>query len=93
MNEKWIEEIKHNDGMVLLDRFFPGKSCGNPECEKRCIDFCKIALRIGALKPEEVPAVVAPQLVIPENCPACQGGEQLFMSLSCIAKFINLCLR
>ena len=75
MDERWIEEIKHNDGMVLLDRFFPGKSCGNPECEKRCIDFCKIALRIGALKPEEISAVVASQLVIPENCPAFQGGS------------------
>ena len=75
MDEKWIEKIKHNDGMVLLDRFFPGKSCGNPECEKRCIDFCKIALRIGALKPEEISAVVASQLVIPENCPAFQGGS------------------
>ena len=72
MDEKWIEEIKHNDGIVLLNRFFPGKSCGNPECEKRCIDFCRIALRMGAMKPEEVTAVVAPQLVIPENCPALQ---------------------
>lgn len=26
MNEKWIEGIRRNDEMPMLDRYFPGKS-------------------------------------------------------------------
>ena len=43
MNEKWMEEIKHNDEMTMLDRYFPGQSCGNPECERLCIGACTMA--------------------------------------------------
>ena len=74
MNEKWIEEIRHNDEMMMLDRYFPGKSCGNTECEQHCIEFCKIAERMGCMKKNEISSAVARLLVFPENCPALKSG-------------------
>ena len=75
MNEKWIEEIKRNDEMTMLDRYFPGKSCGNTECEQHCIELCKIAERIGGMKKDEIVSAVARVLVYPENCPALKSGQ------------------
>lgn len=39
MIENWIEGIKRNDEMTMLDRYFPGKSCGNAECERQYIQI------------------------------------------------------
>ena len=75
MNEKWIEEIKRNDEMMMLGRYFPGKSCGNMECEQHCIELCKIAERIVGMKKNEISSAVARSLVIPENCPALKSGQ------------------
>ena len=75
MNEKWIEEIKRNDEMTMLDRYFPGKSCGNTECEQHCIELCKIAERMGGMKKNEIASSVARLLVYPENCPALKSGR------------------
>jgi len=75
MNEKWIEGIKRNDEMMMLDRYFPGKSCGNTECEQHCIELCKIAERMGVMKKNEIASAVSRLLVYPENCPALKSGQ------------------
>ncbi|MBO4648595.1 MAG: hypothetical protein J5806_10610 [Lentisphaeria bacterium] len=75
MNVNWIEEIKRNDEMTILDRYFPGKSCGNTECEQHCIELCKIAERMGGMKKNEIASSVARLLVYPENCPALKSGR------------------
>ena len=75
MNENWIEEIKRNDEMTMLDRYFPGKSCGNVECEQHCIGFCKIAEKMAGMKKNEIASAVARLLVYPENCPALKSGQ------------------
>ena len=75
MSEKWIEEIKRNDEMAMLDRYFPGESCGNTECERHCIELCKIAERMVGMKKDEIVPAVAQLLVYPENCPALKSGQ------------------
>ena len=73
MKENWMEEIKRNDGMTMLNRYFPGKSCGDPECENHCIELCRIAERIGGLAKDEIVSAVASRLVFPETCPALES--------------------
>ena len=75
MIENWIEGIKRNDEMMMLDRYFPGKSCGNTECERHCIELCKIAERMVGMKKDEIVPAVAQLLVYPENCPALKSGQ------------------
>ena len=75
MIENWIEGIKRNDEMTMLDRYFPGKSCGNTECERHCIELCKIAERMGGMKKDEIVSAVARVLVYPETCPALKSGQ------------------
>ena len=75
MNDKWIEEIKRNDEMTILDRYFPGKSCGNVECEQLCIELCKIAERMVCMKKNEISSAVARSFVVPGNCPVLKSGQ------------------
>ena len=74
MIENWMEGIKRNDEMTMLDRYFPGKSCGNLECERHCIEFCKIAERMACMEKNEIASAIARVLVYPENCPALKSG-------------------
>ena len=75
MNEKWMEEIRHNDEMTMLDRYFPGKSCGNVECEQHCIELCKIAEKMGCMEKNEISSAVARLFVFPGICPALKPGS------------------
>ena len=36
MNEELFKKIKQNDKKVALEQAFPGRNCGNVECEKLC---------------------------------------------------------
>lgn len=75
MNEKWMEEIKRHNEMMMLNQYFPGESCGNTACEKQCIEFCRIAERMGRTNKNEITSEVAKLLVGPENCPALKSSQ------------------
>ena len=66
MNEKWLEEIKRNDGMTMLDRHFPGKSCGNAECERLCTSACAIAKKMN-VSPNELVDYAIQQEIVPRH--------------------------
>ena len=53
MYEKMMEEINRKHEMELLDRHFPGKSCGNTRCENLCRNLCAAAIRLR-MSPEEL---------------------------------------
>ena len=53
MDEQWRKEIRRRDEMHLLDRYFPGKSCGNTRCEDICRSACAIAVKMN-VPPEEI---------------------------------------
>ncbi|MBQ6598142.1 MAG: hypothetical protein IJH79_11375, partial [Lentisphaeria bacterium] len=74
MNEKWIEEIKRNDEMTMLDRHFPGKSCGNAECERLCTSACAIAKKMN-VSPNELVDYAIQQEIVPRH--ACKKVLQL----------------
>lgn len=42
----WMEELKRNNDLLLLEKYFPGQSCGNKEWEWQGIKFCNILLMI-----------------------------------------------
>ena len=74
MNEKWLEEIKRNDKMRMLDRYFPGKSCGNAECERLCTSACAIAKKMN-VSPNELVDYAIQQEIVPRH--ACKKVLQL----------------
>ena len=74
MNEKWLEEIKRNDEMRMLDRYFPGKSCGNAECERLCTSACAIAKKMN-VSPNELVDHAIQQEIVPRH--ACKKVLQL----------------
>ena len=74
MNEKWLEEIKRNDEMTMLDRHFPGKSCGNAECERLCASACAIAKKMN-VSPNELVDYAIQQEIVPRH--ACKKVLQL----------------
>ena len=74
MNEKWLEEIKRNDEMTMLDRYFPGKSCGNAECERLCTSACAIAKKMN-VSPNELVDYAIQQEIVPRH--ACKKVLQL----------------
>ena len=74
MNEKWLEEIKRNDEMRMLDRYFPGKSCGNAECERLCTSACAIAKKMN-VSPNELVDYAIQQEIVPRH--ACKKVLQL----------------
>ena len=74
MNEKWIEEIKHNDEMTMLDRYFPGKSCGNAECERLCIGACAMAKKLN-VSPNGLVDYAIQQEIVPRH--ACKKAMLL----------------
>lgn len=53
MDEQWRKEIRRRDEMHLLDRYFPGKSCGNTRCEDICRSACAIAVKMN-VPPNEI---------------------------------------
>ena len=74
MNEKWLEEIKRNDEMRMLDRHFPGKSCGNAECERLCTSACAIAKKMN-VSPNELVDYAIQKEIVPRH--ACKKVLQL----------------
>ena len=74
MNEKWLEEIKRNDEMRMLDRNFPGKSCGNAECERLCASACAIAKKMN-VSPNELVDYAIQKEIVPRH--ACKKVLQL----------------
>ena len=54
MNEELFKKIKQNDKKVALEQAFPGRSCGNVECEKLCSEVYQIAKTLN----------IAPQILI-----------------------------
>ena len=65
-HEKWLEEIKRNDEMRMLDRYFPGKSCGNAECERLCASACAIAKKMN-VSPNELVDYAIQQEIVPRH--------------------------
>ena len=53
MDEQWRKEIRRRDEMHLLDRYFPGKSCGNTRCEDICRSACAVAVKMN-VPPKEI---------------------------------------
>ena len=66
MNEKWLEEIKRNDEMTMLDRYFPGKSCGSVECERVCIGACAMAKKLN-VSPNGLVDYAIQQEIVPRH--------------------------
>ena len=66
MIENWIEGIKRNDEMTMLDRYFPGKSCGNMECERLCIGACTMAKKLN-VSPNELVDYAIEQEIVPRH--------------------------
>lgn len=56
--------------MVILEKYFPGQSCGNEECEKQGIELCKILEKNIFLQKEDISRIAAKQMIIPDSCPA-----------------------
>lgn len=64
MDEQWRKEIRRRDEMHLLDRYFPGKSCGNTRCEDICRSACAVAVKMN-IPPEELDDQLIQAKVIP----------------------------
>ena len=43
MNPDFMKEIEKSDKLATLVREFPGKNCGNTECNELCAEALKIA--------------------------------------------------
>ena len=69
MNEKWMEELKRNNDLLLLEKYFPGESCGNKECERQGIKFCNILEKNIFLQKEDISRIAAKQMIFPSICP------------------------
>lgn len=65
-----MEKLKRNNDMVILEKYFPGESCGNAECEKQGIKFCKILEKNIFLQKEDISRIAAKQMIFPSICPA-----------------------
>ena len=73
MNEKWMEKLKRNNDMVILEKYFPGQSCGNAECEKQGMEFCKILEKNIFLQKEDISQITAKQMIFPSRCPVLEN--------------------
>lgn len=69
MEKKWTEKIRQNEVMLLLDKYFPGESCGNPNCVEHYAELCKIAEIISLGRKEDILRMLAHQFVVLEHCP------------------------
>ena len=48
MNPDFMKEIEKSDKLATLVREFPGKNCGNTECNELCAEALKIAKQLNA---------------------------------------------
>ncbi len=55
--------------MVILEKYFPGQSCGNKECERQGIKFCNILVKNIFLQKEDISRIAAKQMIFPSICP------------------------
>ena len=68
MNEMKVDEIKRNDEMILLDKYFPGISCGNQNCEKKAVLLCKIFSKMPLMTKEEIQLLLQTNIAKYKNC-------------------------
>ena len=64
--KNWMYEIRENDKMAALKQVFPGKGCGNPDCEQLCATALQIARNLN-LRPANFILNIILRDVAPQN--------------------------
>ena len=88
MIENWMEGIKRNDEMTMLDRYFPGKSCGNTECERQYVQILKIYLSLNIDTAKLYEAIGKNTLCSNQHC-ECQTNCRFARISSCDTSYFS----
>lgn len=90
MNKNWLEEIKQNDKITALERKFPGKSCGNTECEKLCATALQIAQTMMVDPVILINEAIKQNIAPTEHCiPVLSSFTEPFFTFPCRFKFVR----
>lgn len=73
MEQNWMEKVKLQQKIDVLEREFPGCDCGNAECRKICADALEIAKRLNINPEGLIKDTIRCEIAPKEHCIAFDG--------------------
>ena len=76
MNPDFRKEIEKSDKLATLVREFPGKNCGNTECNELCAEALKIAKQLNANPKQLIDEIIQNDIAPKYKCRSIGGNNR-----------------